>query len=310
MEAKTKSFKIKHPSLEDAQAVTDLVSVCDIEEIGEPDITLSDVLGMWNSIHIETDAWIALSSTNEIIGYGFLEVTGANRMDTCIFVHPQYKNQGIGTFLLNKVEERAFVLAKGKEGEQKLMNQIPYTNTAARNLVENSGYQFSRLYERMKIEVEGPPNELHLPEGITLLSFRPNHDEESLFSIYDETFRDTWGYTEKDESKWLSQKKVDSYDPSLWLIVWKDAKPVGFLMSRMQDDGLFIDLLGVKREYRKHGIGKALLLHTFGLAYQRKQNTILLYVDSDSLTNANRLYHRVGMSPHSQTAVYLKQLTF
>jgi mycothiol synthase len=310
METEAKKFIIKHPTLEDAQAVTDLVSLCDIEEIGEPDISLSDVLDMWNSIQIETDAWIALSATNEIIGYGFVEVTGANRMDTCVFVHPQYKNQGIGSFLLNKVEERAYILAKGKDGEQKLMNQIPFTNTAARNLVENSGYQFSRLYERMKIVLEGQPNEHHLPEGITLRSFQPDHDEEILFSIYDETFRDAWGYTKKDFSTWISQKKGDGYDPSLWFIVWKDSKPVGFLMSRMQDDGLFIDLLGVKREYRKHGIGKALLLHTFGLAYQRKQKTILLYVDSDSLTNANRLYQRVGMSPHSQTAVYLKQLIF
>jgi mycothiol synthase len=78
----------------------------------------------------------------------------------------------------------------------------------------------------------------------------------------------------------------------------------------LQEDGLFIDLLGVKRDYRKHGIGKALLLHTFGVAYQHNQKTILLYVDSDSLTNANRLYQEVGMRPHSQTAVYMRELWF
>jgi mycothiol synthase len=300
-------FMIKHPTVEDAQAVTDLVALCDIEEIGEPDISLSDVLDMWNSIQIETDAWMALSATNEIIGYGFVEVTGANRMDTCVFVHPHYKNQGIGSLLLKKVEERANVLAKGKAGEQKLMNQIPFTNMAARNLVEARGYQFSRLYERMKIKLEGHPDQPQLPEGIMLRSFQPDQDEETLFSIYDETFRDAWGYTKKDFSTWISQKKGDGYDPSLWFMVWKDSTPVGFLMSRMQEDGLFIDLLGVKREYRKHGIGKALLLHTFGLAYQRNQKTVLLYVDTDSLTNANLLYQQVGMTPHSQTAVYMKE---
>ncbi|MDW0116513.1 GNAT family N-acetyltransferase [Sporosarcina thermotolerans] len=300
---------IKNPTVEDAQVITDLISACDIEEIGEPDITLSDVLDIWNSVQIETDAWIALASTNEIIGYSFVEVTGANRMDTCVFVHPQYKNQGIGSLLLNKVEERANILAKGKDGVQTLMNQVPFNNIAARNLVENRGYQFSRLYERMKIELKSPPNVPYLHEGMTLRSFRPNHDEDTLFSIYDETFRDAWGYTKKDGSTWISQKKADDYDPSLWFIVWKDSEPVGFLMSRLQDDGVFIDLLGVKREYRKQGLGKAMLLHTFGLAYKRKQKTILLYVDSDSLTNANRLYQQVGMSPHSQTTVYSKQLT-
>lgn len=308
MEKEIQKFRIKHPALEDAQAITDLVSLCDIEDIGEPDITLSDVLDMWNSIQIDTDAWIALSTAEEIIGYGFVEVTGTNRMDTCVFVHPQFKNQGIGSLLLNKVEERAHVLAEGKEGEQKLMNQISFTNTAARKLVEDRGYQFRRLYERMKIELEGQPSQPQLPKGMTLQSFQSDHDEETLFSLYDETFRDAWGYTKKDFSTWISQKKGDGYDPSLWFLVWKDSKPVGFLMSRMQEDGLFIDLLGVKREYRKHGIGKALLLHTFGIAYQRNQKTILLYVDSDSLTNANRLYQQVGMCPHSQTAVYMKEL--
>jgi mycothiol synthase len=308
MEKNTLKFMIKNPTVEDAQAITDLVSLCDIEDIGEPDITLSDVLDMWSSIPIDTDAWIAISPTNEIIGYGFVEVTGANRMDTCVFVHPQFKNQGIGSLLLKKVEERANVLAKGKDGEQRLMNQISFTNTAARKLVEARGYQFSRLYERMKIELEGQPNQYQLLEGMTLQPFQPDHDEETLFSIYDETFQDSWGYTKKDFSTWISQKKGDGYNPSLWFIVWKDSKPVGFLMSRMQEDGLFIDLLGVKREFRKHGIGKALLLHTFGIAYQRNQKTILLYVDSDSLTNANRLYQQVGMRPHSQTSVYMKEI--
>ncbi|NWQ41854.1 GNAT family N-acetyltransferase [Bacillus sp. EB106-08-02-XG196] len=305
---KEQKYVIKHPAVEDAQAITDLVALCDIEDIGEPDITLSDVLDMWNSIPIDTDAWVAVSGTNEIIGYGFVEVTGANRMDTCVFVHPRFKSQGIGSLLLDKAEERAYVLAKGKDGKQKLMNQISFANSAARKLVEDRGYQFSRLYERMKIELEGRPNRDSLPEGITLRAFQPDHDEEKLFSIYDETFQDAWGYTKKDFTTWISQKKGDGYDHSLWFIVWQDSNPVGFLMSRMQEDGLFVDLLGVKREYRKHGIGKALLLHVFGIAYERNQKTILLYVDSDSLTHANRLYQQVGMRPHSQTAVYMKEL--
>lgn len=308
MEKEIVKFSIKHPTLEDAQDITDLVALCDIEDIGEPDITLSDVLDMWSSIPIDTNAWIALSEMSEIIGYGFVEETGANRMDTCVFVHPQFKHQGIGSLLLSKVEERAHALAKGKEGEQKLMNQLSFTNKAARKLVEDRGYQFSRLYERMKIQLAEQPRQHPLLEGLTLRPFQPDHDEEKIFSLYDETFRDTWGYTQKEFSTWISQKKADRYDPSLWFLVWKDSQPVGFLMSRMQEDGLFIDLLGVKREYRKHGIGKSLLLHTFGIAYQRNQKTILLYVDSDSLTNANVLYQQVGMRPHSQTAVYMKEL--
>ncbi|MFC7371971.1 GNAT family N-acetyltransferase [Fictibacillus iocasae] len=309
MKSESKMYVIKHPTIEDAQAVTNLVSLCDIEEIGEPDITLSDVLDLWQSIPIETNVWIVLSEANKLIGYAFLEERGANRLDTCVFVNPAFKNQGIASILLQKVEQRAAVIIKNKEGELKLMNHIPFTNTAAINLAVNSGYTFSRLYERMRIQLEGPPNVPLLPDNIVIQPFQPDRDEEILFSLYDDTFRDAWGYAQKDGATWMAQKKGDNYDASLWFIVWREDQPAGFLMSTMHDDGLFIDLVGVKREYRKHGIGEALLLHAFSLAYKRQQSTILLYVDSDSLTNANRLYQKVGMRPHSQSAVYVKNLT-
>jgi GNAT superfamily N-acetyltransferase len=301
-------FIIRHPQMEDAKEVTDLVALCDIEEIGEPDISLSDTLDMWNSFQLETDVWLAVSPANKIIGYAFVEVTGESRMDTCVFVHPQFKNHGIGSSLLTKVEERALVLASESKGEQKLMNQIPFTNTSARNLVEARGYQFSRLYKRMKINLMEQPKQLHFPAGTAISTFKPDQDEETLFEVYDETFRDSWGYAKKEFSTWIHQKKGEDYDPTLWYIVWEGTKPVAFLMSRMQDDGLFIDLLGVKRPWRKQGIAQAMLLHVFQEAYRRGQHTILLYVDSDSLTNAHRVYYQVGMSPDSQTAVYCKVL--
>jgi mycothiol synthase len=301
-------FLIRHPQLGDAKEVTEMVAFCDIEEIGEPDISLSDTLDMWNSLQLETDAWVAISHSNKIVGYAFLELTGESRMDTCVFVHPQFKNHGIGSSLLTKVEERALVLASESEGEQRLMNQIPFTNASARNLVEARDYQFSRLYKRMKINLTEQPKQLNFPAGMVISSFIPDQHEETLFKIYDETFRDSWGYAKKEFSTWIHQKKGEQYDPSLWFIVWEDSKPVAFLMSRMQEDGLFIDLLGVKRPWRKQGIAQAMLLHVFQEAYQRGQNTIVLYVDSDSLTNAHRVYQQVGMRPDSQTAVYSKLL--
>jgi mycothiol synthase len=301
-------FLIRHPQLGDAKEVTEMVAFCDIEEIGEPDISLSDTLDMWNSLQLETDAWVAISQANKIVGYAFLDVTGESRMDTCVFVHPHFKNHGIGSTLLTKVEERALVLASKSEGEQRLMNQIPFTNASARNLVEARGYRFSRLYKRMKINLTEQSKQLNFPAGMVISSFIPDKDEETLFKIYDETFRDSWGYAKKEFLTWIHQKKGEQYDPSLWFIVWEDSKPVAFLMSRMQEDGLFIDLLGVKRPWRKQGIAQAMLLHVFQEAYQRGQNTIVLYVDSDSLTNAHRVYQQVGMRPDSQTAVYSKLL--
>ena len=43
-------------------------------------------------------------------------------------------------------------------------------------------------------------------------------------------------------------------------------------------------------------------------AHKRGQRTVLLYEDTDSLTNAHRLYAQAGMSPDIQTALYKKML--
>ncbi|WP_165775508.1 GNAT family N-acetyltransferase [Chryseomicrobium excrementi] len=306
----TPIFHIDHPSTEEAQDVMDLVALCDIEAIGEPDISLSDVLDLWQAVDIETDVFVARSDDTKLVGYAFVEQTGANRLDSCVFVHPEFKGLGIGSSLLAQVEQRALQITKDLPGPQRLMNQLPFTNLAARELVESAGYTFSRLYERMKIELDALPELFELPSRFTIQPFRPGMDAHTLFETYNETFKDSWGYAEKEEATWLAQKTGEGFDPSLWFLVWDGTTAAGFLMGRLEEDGLFIDLLGVKREYRKHGIGKALLLRAFHEAYQRNERTVILYVDSDSLTNANRLYRSVGMTPHSQTAVYEKVVKY
>ncbi|MGE5702586.1 MAG: GNAT family N-acetyltransferase, partial [Clostridia bacterium] len=218
------------------------------------------------------------------------------------------KNHGLGSALLAQVEERAIVLCEGTTGTQMLMNHIPFTNMAARNLVESNGFAFRRLYKRMKIELTGLPEEPALPEGIQIRSFQPDQDEETLYEVYDETFRDSWGYAKKSFAEWIHQQKGEQYDPSLWFLVFDGQTPAAFLMAKLQEDCMYIDLLGVKRPWRKQGIGYALLLHAFRTAYERGQHTIMLSVDTDSLTNAQKLYERAGMKPVFQTALYKKEL--
>jgi mycothiol synthase len=98
---------VMHPELKNAGEITEMIVLCDIIDHGVPDITLSDLLHMWSNIDISKNAWIVRSEMNEIIGYAFLDVRGEDRMDTCVFVHPEFKNKGIGAccFQLLKKEQ-------------------------------------------------------------------------------------------------------------------------------------------------------------------------------------------------------------
>ena len=48
----------------------------------------------------------------------------------------------------------------------------------------------------------------------------------------------------------------------------------------------YIAVLGVRRPYRRRGLGEALLLHAFGALHARGRRGVDLHVDTDSLTGA------------------------
>ncbi len=53
--------------------------------------------------------------------------------------------------------------------------------------------------------------------------------------------------------------------------------------------------MGVLREWRKHGLGLALLRHSFDEFYRRGAKSAGLGVDAENLTGATRLYEIAGM---------------
>ena len=70
----------------------------------------------------------------------------------------------------------------------------------------------------------------------------------------------------------------------------------------------YIELLGVVREERRHGIGEALLRSGFQAFAARGREGALLIVDSESTTGATRLYERAGMTARPRFASWAKRL--
>ena len=66
--------------------------------------------------------------------------------------------------------------------------------------------------------------------------------------------------------------------------------------------------LGVRRPWRGRGVGRALLLHTFGEFHRRGVDRVSLGVDAENPTGATRLYESVGMNTVLEQSVYEKSL--
>jgi ribosomal protein S18 acetylase RimI-like enzyme len=70
----------------------------------------------------------------------------------------------------------------------------------------------------------------------------------------------------------------------------------------------FVNTLGVRRPWRRQGLGLALLHHAFGEFYRRGQKRVGLGVDASNLTGATRLYERAGMHVARQFDLYEKEV--
>ena len=84
-------------TMDDAQAVVDVMSADQRDVLGRVDIELADVVGDWQrpSYDLATCSVGLFDDAERMIGYAEVGVTG--RGDAC--VHPDHRGQGIGTWL-------------------------------------------------------------------------------------------------------------------------------------------------------------------------------------------------------------------
>ncbi|WP_068620893.1 GNAT family N-acetyltransferase [Paenibacillus tuaregi] len=303
------SFHITPASLTDAQAITDLIILCDIDEYGAPDIVLEDTLDILQGLDLDKDTWIVRAQGGAVIGFAFCEKQSGGRLMAYGYVHPEYKGRGIGTELLEFLERRGGELSRSAEREDtvwRLSNVIPALNEQARSLLLSRGYEFVRLYSRMNIQFTSAPPKPAAVEAISISPFRPGIDEHQVFKAYSDAFQDHRLYSETTEEAWLMERSGEHYDRSLWFTAREGDEVAGFLISKNFGDHVFVDLLGVRRAYRKRGIALALLQHAFQEAYRQGITQVLLSVDAESPTGAHRLYKQAGMEALFQMAMYDK----
>lgn len=308
-----KNFLVRHPSMDDVQAVYELISTCDIAEYGTPDLTEEELRIQWSlpTQNIETDVWIVFSPENKVIGYAEVWHREHVRVFTSTRVHPDYRNQGIGNYLLRLSEARALQhIPEAPPDARVTLNQwISSLNEEAQQVLEQEGFTRIRTHWRMEIDMQQAPPTPEWPEGITVRTFVPGEDDRLVFEMMEEAFRDHWGHMPGNFEEWRHfTVKRENFDPILWFLAFGGDKIAGGSLCAYYMDLAWVDTLGVLRPWRCKGLGMALLLHSFGEFYRRGTRTVSLGVDSQNLTGATRLYLRAGMHVAREHHTYTKEL--
>jgi ribosomal protein S18 acetylase RimI-like enzyme len=161
----------------------------------------------------------------------------------------------------------------------------------------------------MEIELPQMPQASSLPAGIELRPFVLEKHNHAVYEAHEEAFRDHWGHVRGSFEDWNHYIiEREDLDPSLWFIAWDGDQISGYSLCRYRMGSGWVGSLGVRRPWRKRGLGEALLLHSFGEFYKRGTQTIGLAVDAQNPTGATRLYKKAGMQVAAEYVIYEKEL--
>ena len=266
---------------------------------------------------MDADTRVVLSPDGKIVGYLDVFAIAAIPVRPSTFgrVHLDYMNLGIGSYLLEWGIERAkHVLEKVPADARVMANTWTASGyEPAAKLLEDHGFSLYRHYLGMRIDMDTRPPAPVWPEGITIRKITIPDELEMWFRTFDETFKDHFGHVDQPFETAFEQFKHfhlndPHYDPDLWFIAMDGDEPAAILKGTKQStsdpDCGYLNLLGVRRQYRKRGLGLALLHYCFNVFYDRGKKAVELGVDGQSLTGALKLYESAGMHAFRKTAAY------
>ena len=144
------------PTLQDAEAVTELINACDIANFGGIDTAKEDVEKAWETPHfdLKIDAWVIVTRKGQLVGYADVRQDSSHEQLVCrVRIHPKYRGRGIGTLFTLLIEERARQLACNAHPRKRVTLSVTVCvcNRGARQLLEREGYMSVKRFWRLSI---------------------------------------------------------------------------------------------------------------------------------------------------------------
>jgi GNAT superfamily N-acetyltransferase len=291
--------------MEDIPRATEFFNLVEISEWGMPDFDESEVAEEWAELDLAKSVVLVENNAGELVASMTLINNNGVTWEAYGYVHPDHQGRGLGTWITNWSEAKAAERAdETKDGYQLVMlNFISTVNEPARALMSNLGYEGSRVFRRMRIELDERPEAVVWPSGLELRPFVEGKDERAYFDAIDTSFADHWAAAPRNFEKWASSMKTGDYDTNLWLQLFDGDTIVAIAAGKVTETGGWIPNVGVLPDYRRRGLAKRLLRELFGRYWDKGITRIELGVDAENRHSAIDLYLGAGMQQtHSYEA--------
>ncbi len=305
--------RIRPATRGDGPEIVDLLNACDVAEVGEPDSTLEDLENDWamDGFDLGSDAWVAEGAGGALVGYAYAgDQLRTGELEADLWAHPDHHEPELGGRLLGLAERRAARLAVERGYPQPSLDVFCVTaNRAKRDLLRKRGYDLKRTVFRMTVDLADGVRELPVPEGLEIRAFRLEADERTMYETMNEAFEDHFQQSREPFDAWRARLlgHVD-FEAGLWWLAWDGDEAAGALIAYDHGDLGWVKGLGVRRPWRRRGLGGALLAHAFAAFARRGRLRVDLGVDAAGTTAPQRVYERAGMTATSAYELYVKRL--
>jgi ribosomal protein S18 acetylase RimI-like enzyme len=304
--------RIRPATRGDIPEIVDLLCACDVAETGVPDSTAADLENDWATEGFDPsrDAWVA-EGPDGLLAYAYAgDQFRTGELEADLWVRPDHHEPELGDRLLGLSERRAAELAVERGYPDAAIDVFcSTTNRAKRDLLRRHGYTLVRTVYRMAADLSRGAPLAETPEGLEIRSFRLEADERTLHELMHEAFVDHFRQSREPFDAWKARLLGHAdFDPDLWWIAWDGGEAAGGLIAYDHGDLGWIKGLGVRRPWRRRGLGTALLEHALAAFFARGQLRVELGVDAEGATAPLRLYERAGMQATSAYELYAKAL--
>lgn len=300
-----RGYRAFTPSMSDVPRATRFFDLVEISEWGVSDWDVDEVTEEWSGLDLEKSLVLVENTAHELVASMTLVNSNGVTWEAYGLVHPEYQRRGLGRWIVRwseaKAAERNDETRDGYRVE--ILNFIALVNEPARCLLADLGYEGTKVFRRMSIELDTRPEQVIWPAGLELRPFVEGQDDHAHFDAIAASFADHWSASPRTFEKWESSMKAGAYDTELWLQLVDGTEIVGIAAGKVSGAGGWIPYVGVLPAYRRRGLARRLLMELFGRYWDKGVTRIDLSVDAENRYSAIDLYLGVGMrQTHSYEA--------
>ncbi len=208
-------------------------------------------------------------------------------------VHPDYRNQGVGRALYATIMQRAT-----DSGASTIRLNPHLSSTLLIDFLTRRGFAQERYFWGMRLPAAQPVEQPQLPPGFTVRSYQPGQDEQLVCDAINGSFAEHYDYEPTTIERVRGWNDRPGFKPEGVLLAFDGDNLAAICVASIGSEPVEgeivgnIHSLGTMPAYRRHGLGRVLLL--MGVNFLRQfVPTVELGVEGRN-EKALALYESVG----------------